>query len=77
MNSDPEWLRLYTMAIIETDWSKMEERVQAVETAIDQRLQTLSLDHGGTTSEHQALIDALQSVNILRGNAAPLAHLRY
>ena len=70
MNSEPEWLRLYKLAIMETDWSKMEERVRAAEMAIDQRLQTLSLDHGGTPSERQALVDALQRVSVLRGDAA-------
>jgi len=70
MNSEQEWLQLYKLAIVETDWSKMEERVQAVETAIDQRLQALSLDHAGTPEEQQELVNALQRVNVLRGDAA-------
>ena len=70
MNAEPEWLRLYKLAITETDWSRMEVRIQVVETAIKRRLQALSVDHGGTPSEHQALVDVLQKVNLLRGDAS-------
>ena len=65
-----DWEGTYRVAITETDFTKMEERVRAVENAIDQRLQTLSLDHAGTPEERQALLNALLRASVLRGDAA-------
>ena len=32
-----QWHELYKAALLETDWSKMEERIQAAESAIQNR----------------------------------------
>jgi hypothetical protein len=42
-----DWERLYTAAILETDRSKLESRIDAAEAAIDRRLKEMSADHGG------------------------------
>jgi hypothetical protein len=36
--TDGEWEKLYQAAILETDWSKMQERIQATDLAIKGRL---------------------------------------
>ena len=61
-----DWEKLYQEAILETDWSKMEERIQAVDSAISARLHEFSLDHGGTPEENQRLRDALSGLTVLR-----------
>jgi hypothetical protein len=61
-----DWVKLYQEAILETDWSKIEERIQAVDSAISARLHEFSLDHGGTPEENQRLRDALSGLTVLR-----------
>lgn len=61
-----DWVKLYQEAILETDWSKIEERIQAVDSAISARLHEFSLDHGGTPEENQRLRDALSGLSVLR-----------
>ena len=58
-----DWFESYQAAVLETEWTKMEERVQTAESAIHKRRLVLSQDHGGTEQERRALIDA---VNALR-----------
>jgi uncharacterized protein YecA (UPF0149 family) len=65
-----KWQEVYKAALLETDWSKMEERVQAVEAALHERKSEFSLDHGGTPEENQAIEDALRSLGCLRMDAA-------
>ena len=60
------WYEVYRAAVLETDWSKMEERIQAAESAINGRLHEFSLNHGGTPDENKALADALSSLRGLR-----------
>jgi hypothetical protein len=43
-----DWEKLYKEAILETDGSKIENLIQAAESAISARLHEFSLDHGGT-----------------------------
>ena len=62
-----EWVKLYQEAVLETDWSKMEERVQAADAAISARLHEFSLDHGGTPEENQRIMVALSGLSVLRG----------
>ena len=66
MTSGYDWQKLYRDAVLETDWSKIEEHIEAAESAIDQRLREFSLDHGGTPEENQAIEDALHGLNTLR-----------
>ena len=61
-----DWKKLYKEAIFETDWSKMEERIQAVDSAISARLHEFSVNRGGTPEENQRLRDALSGLSVLR-----------
>jgi hypothetical protein len=65
-----EWEKLYQTAILETDWSKIEERIQAVDSAISARLHEFSLNHGGTPEENQRIQDALHGLSVLRREVA-------
>lgn len=62
-----DWEKLYKEAIFETDWSKIDNSIQAAESAISKRLHEFSLDHGGTPEENQRLRDALSGLSVLRG----------
>jgi hypothetical protein len=65
-----EWEKLYQTAILETDWSKIEERIEAVDSAISARLHEFSLNHGGTPEENQRIQDALRGLSVLRREVA-------
>jgi hypothetical protein len=60
------WYESYKAAILETDWTKMQERLNASEREIYKRQRVLSLDHGGTPGERQAIADALRGISHLR-----------
>jgi hypothetical protein len=70
MNTTSRWHELYEAAVLETDWSKMEKRIQAAESAIKDRLHEFSLNHGGTREENQAIVDTLNRLNVLRADVA-------
>jgi hypothetical protein len=61
-----EWEKLYQDAILETDWSKIEERIHAADSAISAQLHQFSLNHGGTPEENQRIKDALSGLSVLR-----------
>ena len=61
-----KWHEVYKAALLETDWSKMEERITAAEAALHARKHEFDLNHGGTPEENQAIADALKGLNILR-----------
>jgi hypothetical protein len=65
-----DWETLYQEAILETDWSKIEERIRVVDSAISARLHEFSVDHGGTPEEQQRIHDALNGLSILRREVA-------
>ena len=65
-----KWHEFYKTALLETDRSKMEERIRAAENAISARRNELSLDHGGTPDERQAIEDSLNGLNSLRRDVA-------
>ncbi len=65
-----KWHDLYKDALLETDWSKMEERIQAALTAIQSRKREFALNHGGTPEESQAMADAMNSLSVLRTEVA-------
>jgi hypothetical protein len=46
-----KWYESYKAAVLETDWSKMPERIQAAEVALSQKEREFDLDHGGTPEE--------------------------
>lgn len=61
-----EWKELYQAAILETDCSQIEGRLQAADSAISARLLEFSVNHGGTPEENQAIRDALSGLTVLR-----------
>src|ERR1700730_4718113 len=65
-----EWENLYKIAVLETDWSIIEDRLQAADSAISVRLQEFSLNHGGTPEENKAIRDALSALAVLRREVA-------
>ena len=70
MNAEQTWQKVYLVAALETDWSKMEDRIRAAETAIEQRVQELNLDHGGTPEENLAILATVQKLIAIRGDLA-------
>ncbi len=52
------WRDYYQAALLESDWTKIEERIQIAESEIHKRRLVLSQDHGGTQEERDALINA-------------------
>jgi len=70
------WQESYQAALLETDWTKMQERVQTAESEIHQRRLVLSQDHGGTDEERAALVNAMGGLRVLRMNVTrkPVQH---
>lgn len=66
MKTEYVWENAYETAILETDYLKLLELLQAAKSAIDDRLHDLLLDHGGTPEERRAISDALQGLTVLR-----------
>jgi hypothetical protein len=64
------WQELYAIALLETDWSKIEEKIEVAENEIRVRLHEFSMNHGGTPEENQAIEDALNGLNVLRKDVA-------
>src|SRR5258708_12846357 len=64
------WQESYQGAMLETDWMKMQERVQIAESEIHQRRLVLSQDHGGTEEERAALVNAMSGLRVLQMNLA-------
>ena len=64
------WQALYATALLETDWSKIEGKIQVAENGIKARLHEFSMNHGGTPEENQAIEDALNGLNTLRKGVA-------
>jgi hypothetical protein len=60
------WYEAYKAAILETDWTKMQQRLKSADSAIQERQRVLAMDHGGTPEERQAIADALNGMNCLR-----------
>jgi hypothetical protein len=65
-----DWQELYATALLETDWSRIEEKIQTAEDAIKARLREFSMNHGGTPEENQAIEDALNGIDLLRKEVA-------
>ena len=66
------WVESYQSAILETDRSKLSERIEAAQTAIDRRLQEINAGHD-SVDERRAIRDALAGLNVLRREFLPLA----
>ena len=65
-----KWHEVYKAALLETDWSKMEERINAAEAALHARTHEFDLDHGGEPEENLAIEGALRGLRVLRDDAA-------
>jgi len=50
------WRKSYRAALLETDRTKMEQRIQTAESEIHNRRLILSQDHSGTDAERAALV---------------------
>jgi hypothetical protein len=70
IQTEYEWQELYATALLETDWSKIEEKIQGAENRIRARLHEFSMNHGGTHEENQAIEDALHGFDTLRKEVA-------
>jgi hypothetical protein len=64
------WQDSYRAALLETDWTKMHERIQTAESEIHKRRLMLVQDHGRTSEEREALVSALSGLRVLRMDAA-------
>jgi hypothetical protein len=70
MNTEYCWLKIYHAALLETDWPRIEERIQEADEGIRARLHEFSMNHGGTPEENQAIEDSLSGLNALRKDVA-------
>jgi len=66
VNTEYGWVKVYHCALLETDWSRIEERIQEADERIRARRHEFSLNHAGTPEENQAIEDALNALNVLR-----------
>ena len=64
------WQESYHAALLETDWTKMQERIQTAESEIHKRRLMLVQDPGGTPEEREALVNAMSGLRVLRMDAA-------
>jgi hypothetical protein len=61
-----KWQAAYQAAVLETDWTKIQERLQQAESEIHERRLALSQNHGGTAEEREALANAANGLRYLR-----------
>jgi hypothetical protein len=65
-----DWEKLYRAAVMETDWSRIEEPLQVAETAMGHRLYELSLHQQETREENHAIEQAATALKNLRRDVA-------
>jgi hypothetical protein len=61
------WQEFYDEAVLETDPAAMPKRVEMAANAIRARQVELSQDHQGTPEEREAIRNALNGLEALRG----------
>jgi hypothetical protein len=71
MNLDYEWQRPYVSAVLETDRTKLLQRIEEAHAAIHTRVRELTQDHQGTPDERLAIEFALNCLRLLRQEIAP------
>jgi hypothetical protein len=64
------WQESYHTALLETDWTKMVELVQAAESELHKRRLELFKDYNVTQEEREAVVNALNGLRVLRMDAA-------
>ena len=60
------WEEYYFAAILETDETKLQDRIAAATDAINLRVVELSKQNYGTPTERVAIADALRALAVLR-----------
>jgi hypothetical protein len=65
MKVDYEWQRPYVAAVLETDRTKLPQRVAEAHAAIKLRLGELNQDYIGTAEERKLIEAALSGLNLL------------
>ena len=65
MNLDYEWQRPYVEAVLETDRTKLPQRIEQAYASIHARIDELSQDHQGTPEERLAIDFALNCLKLL------------
>jgi hypothetical protein len=70
MTTEYGWEKLYQAAVLETDWSVIEEQIDAAEGAINDRLLELSRNNDGTPEENEAITNAATALKNLRNEVA-------
>ena len=62
------WQDLYKAAMLEVDQSKLRERIEAANAAIQRRIEDLKLagNHDETSAERHSIAEALDSLRMLR-----------
>jgi PAS domain-containing protein len=60
-----DWKQLYQSAMLEFDRTKLKDRVDVAQHAIEDRLRDLGQDRGGSSPECQQLRDALSGLRVL------------
>ena len=63
------WEEIYEAAVLETDFSRLPERIKAAQAAIDSRMKQMQGDHDGTPAERAAIQGALTGIRILKREA--------
>jgi hypothetical protein len=62
------WQESYLTAVLESDWTKMEERIQTAEAEMHKRRLALSKELGGR-EERDALVKAIGCLRVIRTDA--------
>ena len=70
MDTTYKWHEVYKAALLETEWSRMEERIRAAEAAIEQRKRELGQNGNAVPEESEAIAGAIRSLNVLRTEVA-------
>ena len=64
------WEAVYEAAILETELSRLPERISAAQAAINSRIEQMQQDHQGTPEERDAIASALAGIRILKKEVA-------
>jgi hypothetical protein len=70
MSATYKWFEVYKASLLETDWSKMNERIHLAEAAIEDRKRELAQNGGGSQEENDAISGAIRSLSFLKTEAA-------
>jgi hypothetical protein len=63
------WEAAYEAAILETEHSRLSDRIKAAQTAINSRIEQMQQDRG-TPEERDAIASALAGIRVLKNEVA-------